>query len=48
MKLDSGADFITFSFDSVMLQEQDLPFGSKRLLEVNNRLVVPVMLLCVF
>jgi heme/copper-type cytochrome/quinol oxidase subunit 2 len=27
--------------ESIMLQEQDLPFGSKRLLEVTERLIVP-------
>jgi len=31
-----------FKFDSVMISEEDLAKGTHRLLEVDNRLVVPV------
>jgi len=33
---------IKFKFDSVMISEEDLVKGTHRLLEVDNRLVVPV------
>jgi len=33
---------VNFNYDSVMINEEDLNFGTHRLLEVNNRLLVPI------
>jgi len=33
---------ISFNYDSVMISEEDLKEGTHRLLEVNNRLLIPV------
>jgi len=40
--LDLGKISFNFSIDSVMIAENDLSFGSHRLLEVDNRLVLPI------
>jgi cytochrome c oxidase subunit 2 len=33
---------VNFNYDSVMINEEYLNFGTHRLLEVNNRLLVPI------
>ena len=35
-------EFISFKYDSMIVQTDELEFGTKRLLEVDKRLVVPV------
>jgi len=37
-----SSNALTASFDSVMIQEEDLFIGSKRLLEVDNRIFLPI------
>jgi len=37
----SAKEYRAFGFDSYLVLEDDLTFGSKRLLEVNNRVVLP-------
>lgn len=36
------SNYISYAFDSRIIRENDLIFGTKRLLEVDNRLVLPV------
>ena len=40
--------YASFSFDSVLVREEDLKMGQKRLLEVDNRLILPVNVLLRF
>lgn len=37
----ASSEYKSFKFDSYLILEEDLAFGTKRLLEVNNRIVVP-------
>lgn len=37
--------FVSFKFNSNIVQDEDLAFGAKRLLEVDKRLVLPVIFL---
>jgi len=43
LKLKRGPIFWqTYNFDSILVQEEDLFLGTKRLLEVDNRLILPI------
>jgi len=42
VKVEKYQQNINFNFDSVMISEEDLVKGTHRLLEVNNRLLVPI------
>jgi heme/copper-type cytochrome/quinol oxidase subunit 2 len=39
---DDTREFVSFAYDSRIIETSDLEFGTKRLLEVDNRLVLPV------